>query len=45
MPRVMSSRDGSHAGHPENERCDQLAVQAYQDLLKRSGEGSDRPDR
>ena len=22
-----------HAGHPENERCDALAVKAYQDLL------------
>ena len=27
-----------HSGHPENERCDQLAVQAYKDLLdKRAG--------
>lgn len=26
----------AHSGHPENERCDQLAVQAYQDLLERS---------
>ncbi len=25
----------AHAGHPENERCDRLAVQAYQELLKR----------
>jgi len=23
-----------HAGHPENERCDELAVKAYQDLLR-----------
>lgn len=23
-----------HAGHPENERCDELAVQAYRDLRK-----------
>lgn len=23
-----------HAGHPENERCDQLAVEAYQKYLK-----------
>lgn len=22
-----------HSGHPENERCDELAVQAYKDLL------------
>jgi ribonuclease HI len=25
-----------HAGHPENERCDELAVNAYRELLKRS---------
>lgn len=25
-----------HAGHPENERCDQLAVAAYQRYLKKS---------
>jgi len=25
-----------HAGHPENERCDHLAVKAYQELLERS---------
>jgi ribonuclease HI len=24
-----------HAGHPENERCDELAVAAYEDLLGR----------
>lgn len=24
-----------HSGHPENERCDELAVQAYQHLLRR----------
>jgi ribonuclease HI len=24
-----------HAGHPENERCDQLAVAAYQQYLGR----------
>lgn len=23
-----------HAGHPENERCDELAVQAYKDLIE-----------
>ena len=26
----------AHAGHLENERCDELAVQAYRDLLDRS---------
>jgi ribonuclease HI len=26
-----------HAGHPENERCDELAVQAYQVLVKQNG--------
>ncbi|RPI24353.1 MAG: ribonuclease HI [Acidobacteria bacterium] len=25
-----------HAGHPENERCDELAVQAYKQLMKDS---------
>jgi ribonuclease HI len=25
-----------HAGHVENERCDELAVNAYRELLKRS---------
>jgi ribonuclease HI len=25
-----------HSGHRENERCDRLAVKAYQELLKRS---------
>lgn len=34
-----------HAGHPENERCDQLAVAAYQKLLKRSGPASRNEDR
>jgi len=24
-----------HSGHPENERCDELAVQAYKDLLSK----------
>ncbi len=23
-----------HSGHPENERCDELAVQAYKDLMR-----------
>lgn len=25
-----------HAGHPENERCDQLAVKAYRKLVKQN---------
>jgi ribonuclease HI len=25
-----------HAGHPENERCDELAVNAYRELLKKA---------
>ena len=28
-----------HAGHPENERCDELAVQAYKDLVKQKQAG------
>jgi ribonuclease HI len=32
--RVSYKRVAGHSGHPENERCDQLAVQAYQPLLK-----------
>jgi ribonuclease HI len=28
-------RVAGHSGHPENDRCDQLAVAAYQRLLKR----------
>ena len=28
-----------HSGHPENERCDQLAVAAYQKYLHGSGRG------
>lgn len=26
-----------HAGHPENERCDRMAVEAYQELKRASG--------
>jgi len=32
--RVSYKRVAGHSGHPENERCDQLAVQAYQQFLK-----------
>lgn len=32
--RVTFEHVKGHAGHPENERCDQLAVQAYKKLLK-----------
>lgn len=32
--RVAYQRVAGHSGHPENERCDQLAVEAYQRLLK-----------
>ena len=28
---VKYTRVAGHSGHPENERCDELAVQAYQD--------------
>ena len=31
--RVVLHRVKGHAGHPENERCDVLAVQAYKDLV------------
>lgn len=30
--QVKYTRVAGHSGHPENERCDQLAVAAYQDL-------------
>ncbi len=32
---VKYTRVAGHSGHPENERCDQLAVQAYQKLRER----------
>ena len=32
--QVIYKRVAGHSGHPENERCDQLAVQAYKELLK-----------
>lgn len=43
LDRLLEKHDASfqhvrgHSGHPENERCDQLAVNAYRKLLKREG--------
>jgi ribonuclease HI len=31
---VRYTRVAGHSGHPENERCDQLAVDAYQEYLR-----------
>jgi len=31
--RVKYTRVAGHSGHPENDRCDELAVAAYQHLL------------
>ena len=31
--RVKYTRVAGHSGHPQNERCDELAVQAYQQYL------------
>lgn len=31
--RVSFELIRGHAGHPENERCDEMAVQAYQELI------------
>ena len=33
---VVYTRVAGHSGHPENDRCDELAVAAYQKLLRRS---------
>jgi ribonuclease HI len=33
--RLTYIRVSGHSGHPENDRCDQLAVAAYQRFLKR----------
>jgi len=33
---VVFTHVAGHAGHPENERCDELAVAAYQPYLKRN---------
>ena len=32
--RVKYTRVAGHSGHPENERCDQMAVDAYQKYLR-----------
>lgn len=32
---VSYTRVAGHSGHPENDRCDELAVAAYQDMLRR----------
>lgn len=34
--RVRYTRVSGHSGHPENDRCDELAVAAYQKYLKRA---------
>ena len=34
---VRFTHVAGHSGHPENERCDQLAVEAYRDLQRRGG--------
>ncbi len=34
--QVHYTRVAGHSGHPENDRCDELAVEAYQKLLRRS---------
>ncbi|HEV3136631.1 MAG TPA: ribonuclease H, partial [Pirellulales bacterium] len=33
--RLTYIRVAGHSGHPENDRCDELAVAAYQQYLKR----------
>jgi ribonuclease HI len=33
--RLQYTRVAGHSGHPENERCDELAVAAYQKYLRR----------
>jgi ribonuclease HI len=38
--RIEMERIKGHAGHAENERCDELAVQAYKDLID---QGLDEP--
>lgn len=34
--QVKYTRVAGHSGHPENDRCDELAVAAYQRVLRRS---------
>jgi len=36
MHDIVFTHVAGHAGHPENERCDELAVAAYQPYLKRN---------
>jgi ribonuclease HI len=33
--QIKYTRVAGHSGHPENDRCDELAVEAYQKYLKR----------
>jgi ribonuclease HI len=33
--RIKFTRVAGHSGHPENDRCDELAVAAYQQFLRR----------
>jgi ribonuclease HI len=35
--RIHYTRVAGHSGHPENDRCDELAVAAYQKFLARGG--------
>jgi len=35
--RVQYTYVAGHSGHPENDRCDELAVAAYQQYLKKRG--------
>ncbi len=37
---VRFSHVAGHSGHPENEACDRMAVQAYRDLVSEEGRGS-----
>ena len=37
---VRFSHVAGHSGHPENEACDRMAVQAYRDLLSEEGRGA-----
>jgi ribonuclease HI len=33
--QITYTRVAGHSGHPENDRCDELAVAAYQQYLKK----------
>lgn len=37
LHQVRFTHVRGHSGHPENERCDQLAVAAYRDLKRQGG--------